>query len=260
MEQPVATYLFAWNPDQGRPHTLAPHIEAVSRAGKTAIGWRSGKRRSLPAGSRIFLIRLGVEPRGIICAGVSVTEPHGSPPWLDIEFDSLRETPAIPLHELLQPPFSTFHWSIQGSGVELPKEVAAALNALWRRRTALPTMDLGEEIIPAGTLPEGSVRTIKVNAYERNPTARAACVAHYGAACAVCGLDFGRFYGPELSGVVHVHHLKPLATIGRAHEVDAIRDLRPVCPNCHAAIHSQDPPLGIDDVKRRVRRYGSRGA
>ncbi|MDB9470225.1 hypothetical protein PN480_18680 [Dolichospermum circinale CS-1225] len=33
------------------------------------------------------------------------------------------------------------------------------------------------------------------------------------------------------------------------YEVDPIKDLRPVCPNCHAMIHRRLPPLSIDEIK-----------
>jgi hypothetical protein len=40
-----------------------------------------------------------------------------------------------------------------------------------------------------------------------------------------------------------------LASIGTQSSVNPIRDLRPVCPNCHAVIHSTTPPRTIDQVR-----------
>jgi len=31
---------------------------------------------------------------------------------------------------------------------------------------------------------------------------------------------------------------------------DPIRDLRPVCPNCHVVIHRREPPYSIDEVRQ----------
>jgi 5-methylcytosine-specific restriction protein A len=28
--------------------------------------------------------------------------------------------------------------------------------------------------------------------------------------------------------------------------------LRPVCPNCHAMLHTSDPPLEIEDLRQRL--------
>src|SRR5215470_13678233 len=54
-----------------------------------------------------------------------------------------------------------------------------------------------------------------VKCYERDPSARANCIAHWGLACSVCGFTFASAYGQALGGdYIHVHHLKPLAEIG----------------------------------------------
>ncbi|MBE2241535.1 MAG: HNH endonuclease [Burkholderiaceae bacterium] len=105
------------------------------------------------------------------------------------------------------------------------------------------------EVSHAGQLVEGAVRQVSVNAYERNPVARARCIEAHGAVCVVCNFDFGAVYGPSASGFIHVHHIKALASIGTQYEVDPIEDLRPVCPNCHAVIHMATPARSIEEVK-----------
>ena len=84
---------------------------------------------------------------------------------------------------------------------------------------------------------EGSVRKVYVNAYERNQTARRQCIETYGCCCYACGFNFGKIYGSEFNGMIQVHHKVPLNTIGEEYEVDAVKDLVPLCPNCHFAIH-----------------------
>jgi len=51
------------------------------------------------------------------------------------------------------------------------------------------------------------------------------------------------------AGVIEVHHLTPLATVRGVHEVDAVRDLRPLCPNCHTMAHRREPPYTMDALK-----------
>lgn len=99
---------------------------------------------------------------------------------------------------------------------------------------------------------EGTSRTVSVNVFERSRVARDRCISHYGLDCAVCGFNFGRVYGKGAQGIIHVHHLKSLAEVDEAHDVDPVRDLRPVCPNCHAVIHSAEKPLTIDEVKEMI--------
>jgi 5-methylcytosine-specific restriction protein A len=51
-------------------------------------------------------------------------------------------------------------------------------------------------------------------------------------------------------GFIHVHHLKELASIAKEYEVDPIKDLRPVCPNCHAMLHQRKPALTISKLRQ----------
>ncbi|HHO0788469.1 HNH endonuclease [Aeromonas allosaccharophila] len=63
-------------------------------------------------------------------------------------------------------------------------------------------------------------------------------------------IDFGEKYGELGKGFIHVHHMMPLSEIGEEYVVDPIKDLIPVCPNCHAMLHRRNPPLTIDDLRK----------
>ena len=61
------------------------------------------------------------------------------------------------------------------------------------RKKQIPKCSLPEELLPEfmeKSFFEGVAKKINVNIYERNPTARAICVAHYGCFCQICGFDF----------------------------------------------------------------------
>ena len=94
-----------------------------------------------------------------------------------------------------------------------------------------------EEIESPDELFEGAKKTMIVNQYERNPEARRQCIEAHGCYCHVCGLDFAERYGEIGEGFIHVHHIVPISTIGEGYVVDPIKDLIPVCPNCHAMLH-----------------------
>ncbi|WP_250501602.1 HNH endonuclease [Caballeronia sp. AZ7_KS35] len=96
---------------------------------------------------------------------------------------------------------------------------------------------------------EGATRQVLVNQYERDRRARIECIRHWGTACYVCGFDFHRTYGEMGFGFIHVHHLTDIASIGAKYEVDPRADLRPVCPNCHAMLHTQRPAIDIHELK-----------
>ena len=100
-----------------------------------------------------------------------------------------------------------------------------------------------DEVRAAGSLVEGAVCRVTVNAYERNPEA-------HQPRCYPCGFDFGAAYGPEFTGFIHVHHLRPLSEVGGEYAVDPVEDLRPVCPNCHAVIHHGGRLRSIEEVRQ----------
>ena len=101
----------------------------------------------------------------------------------------------------------------------------------------------GDELV------EGAMKRISVNAYERNPEARARCLAHHGYACSVCDFNFESVYGELGKHYIHVHHVVPISEAKGEYTVDPIRDLVPVCPNCHAMIHVTRPCLAIEQLK-----------
>jgi len=147
---------------------------------------------------------------------------------------------------------------IQASGILLDPQSAARLAAGWNRHLEEigRTPPLPDEVPGAASFPEGAKRQVVVNAYERNPRAREACIRRYGLDCSVCGINFGKHYGDIGEGFIHVHHLLDLATIGEAYEVDPITDLRPVCPNCHAMLHTDRPPMAIEVLRDKMRAAG----
>lgn len=119
-----------------------------------------------------------------------------------------------------------------------------------------------EEINPSSRLPEGARRRLYVNAYERNPTARRLCLEHYGMMCNVCGFRFAKFYGHTGDGFIEVHHIVPLSQVGPGYKVDPVRDLRPVCSNCHSIIHRRRPAFTLAEVRTfltRTTHVGRRG-
>lgn len=121
-------------------------------------------------------------------------------------------------------------------------------HARARRRSVFV---LPSESYPAETF-EGTQAKIYVNRYERDPKARKACISIFGTVCAVCHFDFGKTYGEIGTGFIHVHHLNPLAAVGKKHKVDPRTDLRPVCPNCHEMLHQRSPPFSIEELRRML--------
>jgi hypothetical protein len=102
------------------------------------------------------------------------------------------------------------------------------------------------------TMPEGAKMKVTVNKYERSTKARDECIKYWLAKCSVCDLEFINRYGEIGDGFIHVHHKTPISKIGKTYKVDPIKDLIPVCPNCHAMIHKKNPPFTIEQLKEKL--------
>ncbi len=110
-----------------------------------------------------------------------------------------------------------------------------------------------DEIDPQEPLVEGARRRVTVNAYERNPKAREECLKEHGYECAVCEMSFEEYYGDIGRRFIHVHHIKELSSISGEYEIDPVKDLRPVCPNCHAMLHKKKPAFSVDELRQRLK-------
>ncbi|MEM6303310.1 MAG: HNH endonuclease [Pseudomonadota bacterium] len=102
---------------------------------------------------------------------------------------------------------------------------------------------------------EGAAKQITTNRYERKASLRAACIRHYRAMhdgvllCEACGFDFERAFGPVGAGFIHIHHKHPLGNLQEERLVDPLKDLVPLCPNCHAMAHRF---IGVKETPRDV--------
>ncbi len=103
------------------------------------------------------------------------------------------------------------------------------------------------------TYKEGKSKDVVQTRYERNPEARKKCLEYFGYSCKVCSYAFEKHFGEIGKGFIHVHHINQISEIGKEYEVDPIKDLIPVCPNCHAMIHSKQPAFTIEEIKEIIK-------
>lgn len=107
------------------------------------------------------------------------------------------------------------------------------------------------ELATTGELEGRPIQSISTR-YERKRLNREACIQLKGSCCVVCGFDFAQTYGPLGIDYIEVHHLKPVASIGVDYRIDVAADLDPVCSNCHAMAHREEPPVPLDRLRELV--------
>lgn len=143
---------------------------------------------------------------------------------------------------------------IEGFTPELTEKKITRIGNSWYAidsNSASP-LPLAEELPASSKYSEGAKFSVTINAYERNPKARAACIAHHGLTCSVCGFNFATVYGNLGEGFIHVHHITPIGEIGKEYELNPKTDLIPVCPNCHAMIHRTEPALTVEQLREHL--------
>ena len=258
----MTTYLLAWNPVRFEWSDLAEAAETVRREGSCEDSWSCGRVKRIRAGDRFFLIRLGLEPRGIVASGYALTAPEPDvidwdasrkgqvTNYIKVRYDALVGPDMdgiLPLAALDQGALAEVHWSTQQSGITIKDEAAELLEELWAEHVG------GQAQLP---LPRVTARANEPDSAARDacadPVARSACIEMYGSVCAVCGFDFERNYGEWGGGYIEVHNVAPLASRAKDYEVDQARDLIPLCGNCHAMAHHRGEVLGVRLLQAKV--------
>lgn len=255
----MATYLYTWNPDRWNWVDQADAIYHVNNEKPYDMYWSCGSRRNINVGDTFLLMRLGVDPKGIIGCGYVSSTPYELPHWdpdkaaggmtalrTDLLFKALSNRPIVALDSLKQS-WPNYNWTPQGGGISVPDDIAEKIISIIRSKKAfefLPMTKSGME-----RYLEGKSKYVTVKTYDRSPAARQACIAHHGYRCAVCGFSFEEAYGSLGEGYIEVHHLHQVADFGEERLIDPVGDLRPVCANCHRMLHKQRPPLSIDELR-----------
>ncbi|MEF9922458.1 MAG: hypothetical protein RR769_06015 [Anaerovoracaceae bacterium] len=149
----------------------------------------------------------------------------------------------------IDPSFKAFSQVKQKLDVTKWTEIVALIESK-RQITLLEDLSASE----TASYVEGAKHQIIVNAYERSDEARQKCIDLMGSTCVICGFDFGKIYGQDFAGKIHIHHTKPLCEINKEYVVNPETDLVPVCPNCHMILHSKIGGVyTVEEVKRMIK-------
>jgi predicted HNH restriction endonuclease len=130
---------------------------------------------------------------------------------------------------------------ILSSGFEY-NDVKTTLGHVYKSRTA--TVVHFDEIIS-----EGNSKSVTTKSYERSAKLRNAAIEHFShdgiIICDCCGFEFRSFYGEKyVTSCIEIHHMKPIfqydsMDLNQTIEM-ALKNLLPVCPNCHRVIHKNN--------------------
>ncbi|MCX5870944.1 MAG: HNH endonuclease [Deltaproteobacteria bacterium] len=255
----MSAYLYTWNPNKWDWNDQQDAIYRVNNGDQYDIYWSCGVTKRIEIGDLFFLMRLGVEPKGIIGCGYVSSQPYSLPHWdeqkaaegksalrTDLLFKALSENPIVSL-TYLEEKYPKRKWTPQAGGLSIPDEIAKELFSVIQdnRNYSFTPIDKKKMQLFA----EGKVKSVTYKTYDRSPVARQACIEHYGYNCSVCGYSFEEAFGVIGAHYIEVHHLNQIAHVGEEYLINPKTDLRPVCANCHRMLHKTRPPLSIEELK-----------
>ncbi|HTO98526.1 MAG TPA: hypothetical protein VMK66_15865 [Myxococcales bacterium] len=135
--------MYAWR-------DLRRDISRVRRRGGLLTDWSCARSKQLRRGDRLFLLRQGAEPRGIVASGWAESDWYEGPGWrhagvpcnyIDWRIDGLLDAerePILPREALSHGTLGRMYWDTQVSGTRIPDEVARELEKAWRALTKRP--------------------------------------------------------------------------------------------------------------------------
>jgi len=229
------------------------------------IRWSCGNTTKIHKGDHAFMLRQGLEPRGVFGHGEIVSEVHVDAHWelprklaryvkvrleilMDPKFDGI-----LPHKELVRR-YPEVHWTPQASGTRIPERVGRDLE-LRLSRLERDSLRFSEE--DEVSSPEGRQLRRQHLTRERDPRLVAAKKERARRltgelTCEVCGFDFEERYGDIGAGFMECHHILPLAQTRRT-RVTQLDDLALVCANCHRMLHRRLGEMTILKLRQILR-------
>jgi 5-methylcytosine-specific restriction protein A len=258
----MAAFLLVWNPK--RWHPSGELADSFQESGRYRLGsWSVGRNRNIRPGDRVFLARVGREPRGIIASGHATSEVYEDRHWqkerrrlgrknlyVDVRFDEFLnpdEDTILGRSVLTRGVFKKMNWSPRASGARIPDDVAVKLEEVWtrltRRKVAMQPCAEPRAI-------EGIRREARVYVRGRSRKLRDLALEKARGVCEACGVNFAALLSGKGARVLQVHHRKQLAA-SDSPQVNRLSDLAVLCANCHILVR-MDPRRALPVEKLRA--------
>src|ERR1700749_351192 len=133
-------YLFGWNPIKWKWEDLDKDIETLSKTGKLEDNWSVVSHKTIQPGDRAYIVRLGVEPRGIFASGFVATEPYPAERngrsyyriGISLEvFLNPYKQPILSMDTLKSGNLAEQNWTPQASGISIRPQIVDELESVW---------------------------------------------------------------------------------------------------------------------------------
>jgi hypothetical protein len=134
-------YLFGWNPIKFEWADMDDDITQLAQTGKFEDNWSCVSHKTIQPGDRAYVVRVGVEPKGIFASGIVASEPYvafrkGRHYYrvtlaLDVLLNPDKE-PILSLDILKTGNLAAQTWTPQASGISIRPELVDELEGVWQ--------------------------------------------------------------------------------------------------------------------------------
>ena len=133
-------YLFGWNPIKFPWGDMVQDIEKLSETGHFEDNWSAASHKTIKPGDRAYIVRVGVEPKGIFASGIISSEPYRAfrkgryyyrvNIRLDVLLNPDKEA-ILSLDILKTGNLAAQTWTPQASGISIKPELVDELEGVW---------------------------------------------------------------------------------------------------------------------------------
>jgi len=136
----MKAYLFGWNPVKFEWVDIEDDIHKLTATGVLEDNWSVASHKTIKPGDRAYVVRVGVEPKGIFASGFISSEPYlafrkGRHYYrINITFDVLLnpdKEPILTLAILKTGNLAAQTWTPQASGISIRQELVDELEGVW---------------------------------------------------------------------------------------------------------------------------------
>lgn len=137
----MKAYLFGWNPLKFEWVDLDDDIKTLAETGKLEDNWSVISHKSIQPGDRAFIVRVGVEPKGIFASGIIASDAYPAfrngrhyyrvTVAMDVLLNPNKE-PILTLDILKTGNLAAQNWTPQASGISIRPELVDELEGVWQ--------------------------------------------------------------------------------------------------------------------------------
>jgi len=136
----MKAYLFGWNPLKFAWADLDNDIKKLTETGHLEDNWSVISHKSIKPGDRAYIVRVGVEPKGIFASGTIAADAYPAfrngrhyyriTVALDVLLNPHKE-PILSLDILKTGNLAEQNWTPQASGISIKPQLVDELEGVW---------------------------------------------------------------------------------------------------------------------------------